>query len=116
MELRKRNESSTKEFVDVLAVHWSADGRIEPIRIQLEDGTVLIVSKVFDTRRAASLRAGGQGIRYDCRVANEQDGHELRLHLFHDGDYWFIEKAESGDCILCADGTTQKLIGKKCKT
>jgi len=72
-------------------------------------GTVLLVSRVLSTTRAASLRAGGQGMRYECRVANARDGYLFRIYLFHDGDYWFIEKTKDGSGIVCADGTAQKL-------
>jgi hypothetical protein len=109
MELRKRDESPTKEFVDVMAIHWSENGGIDPKRIHLKNGAVLLVSRVFTVTRAASLCAGGQGIRYECRVANAEDGFEFRIYLFHDGDYWFIEKTKDGGDILCVDGAIQKL-------
>ena len=109
MELRKRDESPTKEFVDVMAVHWSETGEIDPKRIHFKNGTVLIVSRVFTVTRAASLRAGGQGMRYECRVANEKDGLMFRIYLFHDGDYWFIEKTKNGSDILCVEGSIRKL-------
>jgi len=112
VELHKRDESSTKEFVDVMAVHWAETGKTEPIRIQTENGTILAVSKVLSERRAASLRAGGQGIRYECRVANVHDGFMFRIYLFHDGDYWFTEKSKEGGSIVCVDGTLRKLIAK----
>lgn len=99
MEIRKRNESDKKEFVDVIAAHYAADGRIEPLRLRRAGGTTIIVSKVFDARKAASLRAGGAGIRYECRVVNAEDGHEFRLYLFHDGDYWFIETNGNGSIV-----------------
>jgi len=106
MQLHKRDESPTKEFVDVMAVHWADTGKIEPVRIQMKSGTVLVVSKVLGVVRAASLRAGGQGIRYECRVADAADGFAFRLYVFHDGDYWFIEKTKKGD-IVCADGSVR---------
>ena len=112
MELHKRDESPTKEFVDVIAIHWAGNGTTDPKRLQMEDGTVLIISRVFSKMRAASLRAGGQGMRYDCRVANQSDGHEFRIYLFNDGDYWFIEKTEEGSDLVCADGTSRRLNGK----
>ena len=116
MEIRKRDESPTKEFVDVIAVHWAQTGKTEPVRIQMEGGVVLVVSKVLDVRRAASLRAGGQGIRYDCRVANENDGFLFRMYLYHDGDYWFTEKTKGGSDIVCVDGTLRKLSAKNWKS
>ena len=104
MELHKRDESPAKEFVDVMAIHWAENGGIEPKRIHLKNGAILLVSRVFAVTRAASLRAGGQGMRYECRVTNARDGFEFRIYLFHDGDYWFIEKSRNGRGIVCVDG------------
>lgn len=91
MQLRKRDESPFKEFVSVIAVHWQ-DGRIEPLRIQREDGTIIPISRVLDARQAASLRAGGQGTRYTCRFCREDTGREFEAFLFHDDVWWFIER------------------------
>ena len=107
MDEKKRTESETKEYVDVIAAHYAADGRIDPIRFRREDGTKFAVSKVLEARKAASLRAGGAGMRYECRVANAQDGFELRLFLFHDGAFWFIETDGKGS-VVRTDGTVQK--------
>ena len=107
MEERKRIESDTKEYVDVIAAHYAEDGRVVPLRFRRADGTAIVVSKVMDARKAASLRAGGQGMRYECRAANAEDGYEFRLYLFHDGNYWFIE-IDKGRRIVCADGTIRE--------
>jgi hypothetical protein len=115
VEQRKRDKIPTKEYVNVLAVHWWETGKAEPIRIQTQNGAVLAVSKVLDARRAASLRTGGQGMRYECRVANAEDGHMFRIYLFHDGDFWFIEKSKNGSDIVCADGTLRKLDARSGK-
>ena len=44
------------------------------------------IDKVLDKRKAASLKVGGQGIRYTCRVS----GKEIYMFL-EDGSRWFIE-------------------------
>jgi hypothetical protein len=41
---------------------------------------------VIENKRAASLKAGGQGQRFTCRVA----GKEVYLYL-EDGNKWFME-------------------------
>ena len=107
MEERKRIESDTKEYVDVIAAHYAVDGRIEPIRFRRADGTRFDISRVLDARKAASLRAGGHGMRYTCRAANAEDGFEFKLYLFHDGLFWFIE-IDEGRHVICADGTIQE--------
>ena len=38
-----------------------------------------------DTRRAAATKAGGQGIRYPCRVRGRE------VYLFEDEGRWFVE-------------------------
>ena len=52
-----------------------------------EDGHVYEIQKVTDVRRAASLKAGGAGIRYTCIV----DGKESHL-FYEDNNMWFMEE------------------------
>ena len=47
------------------------------------------IDRILDVRQAASLKAGGQGIRYVCEVEGSI------AVLFHDEPYWFIEREES---------------------
>ncbi len=95
MRVNARRESATKEYVNVICACWAADGRIEPLKFQrVSDGSVVFIERVKDVRRAASLRAGGQGMRYACQVINDQTGLVGEVMLFHDGDYWFIEKPD----------------------
>ena len=51
------------------------------------DGHVYEIQKVTDVRRAASLKAGGAGIRYTCIV----DGKESHL-FYEDNNMWFMEE------------------------
>ena len=52
-----------KEYVSILAqIH--RDGSIQPLGILLEDGRKYDIDEVKDKCRAASLKAGGCGIRY----------------------------------------------------
>ena len=46
------------------------------------------VERVLDVRRAAATKAGGQGIRYTCRIL----GHET--YLFEDDGRWFVEEKD----------------------
>lgn len=74
-----------KTYVKVTAEHWP-DGQIKPVSITWEDGRVFPVDRVLDVRMAASLKAGGQGIRYTCRISGKQ------VYLYDDEGKWFIEK------------------------
>ena len=52
-----------------------------------QHGHVYEIQKVTDVRRAASLKAGGAGIRYTCIV----DGKESHL-FYEDNNMWFMEE------------------------
>lgn len=73
-----------RTYVRVL-VEFDEEGGVHPKRITWEDGRRFPVERVLDVRRAAATKAGGQGMRYTCRVGEKQ------LYLFHDDVYWFIE-------------------------
>ena len=65
---------------------FDLDGNIRPRAITWEDGRVFEIDRVLDVRRAASLKAGGVGMRYICRIR----GKEVRL--FNEEGRWFMEK------------------------
>ena len=48
-----------------LKVHaeFDIDGSIRPTSIVWEDGRVFAIDRILDIRRAASLKAGGMGMR-----------------------------------------------------
>ncbi len=73
----------SKVFVEVIAKFTKDGGKI-PLRIKWQDGRTFDIDKVTDVRRAASLKAGGQGIRYRCRI----NGRETYLWL--EEDKWFV--------------------------
>ena len=75
-----------KEYVKVRA-DFLPDGRIVPLMFKTEDGPKFLIDRVLDIRQAPALKAGGQGVRYTCRVG------ENVIYLFHDRDYWFVEEA-----------------------
>jgi len=60
-----------KVFVEVTA-RFDVDGNITPISLVWEDGTTYEIEKVTDVRRAASLKAGGMGIRYTVSINRKQ--------------------------------------------
>ena len=47
---------------------FDLDGNIRPRVITWDDGRVYGIDRIMDIRRAASLKAGGLGIRYICRI------------------------------------------------
>lgn len=73
-----------KAYINVVA-EFDSDGRIMPLVIKWEDGTRYEVDRVLDVRPAASLKAGGAGIRYTCRIMGKQ------TCLWLEENRWFVE-------------------------
>ena len=73
-----------RAYVRVL-VDVDEDGRARPVRIFWEDGRAFDVDRLMDVRRAAATKAGGQGVRYTCRIRGRE------IHLFEDDGRWFVE-------------------------
>jgi len=73
-----------KVFVKVLA-EFDEAGHLRPRSIVWEDGRQYAVDKVLDICQGVSLKAGGCGIRYTCRIAGHQ------VYLFQDENRWFME-------------------------
>lgn len=76
-----------KVFVEVTA-KFDTDGNITPLALLWEDGTVYEIDRITDVRRAASLKAGGTGIRYTVKIRGRQS------YLFYEGPRWFVEAKE----------------------
>ncbi|SMD07377.1 hypothetical protein [Sporomusa malonica] len=74
-----------KVHIEVVAKH-DIEGIIRPLSLIWKDGRQFSIDRVLDVRMAASLKAGGQGMRYTCKVAGKQ------VCLFCDEGRWFIEK------------------------
>lgn len=84
---------SHPQYVTVLA-QFSVDGGVQPVCVVWEDGRRYEVDRVLDIRPAASLKQGGAGIRYTCRIRGQ-----IR-YLFLEENRWFVD---------CPDG-----IGRPC--
>ncbi|MDR0991485.1 MAG: hypothetical protein LBL87_01115 [Ruminococcus sp.] len=69
MELKELLSNDFKVYVDVYELH-TKDGKITPIGFVWENGLRYAVDKVTDIRRAASLKAGGAGLRYTVKIGN----------------------------------------------
>ena len=85
MFVDKRPPNPHKAYVKVRADHYP-DGKILPIKFRETEGEAYVIDQILDIRPAPSLKAGGQGIRYTCRVGEKQ------IYLFHDREVWFMEK------------------------
>ena len=73
--------------VNVIARH-DEQGRVRPLEVEWEDGRRFEVDKLLDVRRAAALKAGGQGLRYTVRILGKE------TYLFEDEGRWFVEAKE----------------------
>lgn len=73
-----------KVFVKVTA-KFDVDGKMTPLSIEWENGTKYEIDKILDIRRAASLKVGGQGTRYLCKIQNRE------TYLFYEDPNWFVE-------------------------
>lgn len=81
-----------KRYVEVTA-HTTTAGQIIPLRLWWDRDHAYEIDRVLDQRRAASLKAGGVGWRYTCRIR----GKERYLYL-EDGGKWFVEAREEETC------------------
>ena len=68
-----------KVYVEITA-KFDTDGNITPLSVTWEDGTVYTIDKVV-----ASLKAGGIGMRYTCRILGQES------YLFYEEPRWFVE-------------------------
>lgn len=71
---------SSKVYVNVMA-EFTNDGRLLPRSFIWKDGHVYEIQKVTDVRRAASLKAGGSGIRYTCIVDGKRAIFSMRTTI-----------------------------------
>lgn len=77
--------SKVKIYVNV-TVEFTPEGQLKPMWITWEDGRKFEIQRITDCRRAASLKAGGVGLRYTCIILGGQ--HYL---YFEENNRWFVE-------------------------
>ncbi len=75
---------TNKIYVDVVTIHYKS-GSIKPLFIVWNNGQKYPIDRIKNITRAASLKAGGCGIRYTCIINNQE------RYLFLEEDKWFIE-------------------------
>lgn len=73
-----------QKFLEVTAKFEAGSGKIFPQSFIWHDKKIKI-DKIIDARPAASLKHGGQGMRYTCAVKN------YIFYLYCDENRWFIE-------------------------
>lgn len=73
-----------KKYVAV-ECRFDEAGKVCPLTVLWDDGRRFSVDRVRDVRRAASLKAGGAGIRYTCEIS----GHET--YLYFEDPRWFVD-------------------------
>lgn len=74
-----------KRYVAVTA-EFSEDGKVRPRSITWDDGRRFEIDEVRSVRRAASLKTGGDGLRYTVRIG------QTVTHLFFEDPRWFVEE------------------------
>ncbi|MDR1065281.1 MAG: hypothetical protein LBL25_02830 [Oscillospiraceae bacterium] len=82
-------DSEDKVYVDVTE-RRTKDGGLIPLSFVWEDGVSYAVDDVLDARPAASLKAGGMGLRYTVRVKRR----ETFMYLEEERGLcrWFMER------------------------
>jgi TnpA family transposase len=79
-----------KVYVEVNA-DYKDDGTVIPRSFVWEDGNRYCVDNTLDVRPAASLKAGGAGLRYTVRVGGRRDVY-MFLEENHGIFKWFMER------------------------
>ncbi len=80
---------NSKIYVQVTA-DFMPDGFLKPRRIVWDDGREFPIERIVDRCRAASLKAGGAGIRYTCIISGREH------YLFYEENYkWFVEAKDT---------------------
>jgi hypothetical protein len=83
-----------KVFLRVM-VEFDPSGRLLPRSLTWEDGRTYPVDRVSEICPAVSLKTGGCGIRYTCRI----QGHQV--YLYQDGNRWYLEDDRSASAAGC---------------
>lgn len=73
-----------RQYVQVVARH-DEDGLVLPLAIIWNDGRRFKIDRVLDRRPAASLKVGGNGLRFCIRIGNTE------TYLYYENPRWFVE-------------------------
>lgn len=75
----------TKKIYVTIDARFEPDGKLIPMALVWDDGRRYAIDRVLDTRKAASLKAGGIGVRYTVRILGKE------RYLWYEGPSWFVE-------------------------
>lgn len=74
-----------KVFVEVI-VKYDLEGDKIPLCILWNDGRRFLIDKLLEKKERPSMKTGGRGIRYKCRITGRD------TYLWHDSDgKWYVE-------------------------
>lgn len=74
-----------KKYVQVTAT-FTPEGKLIPKCVVWDDGRRFEIDRIERCCRAASRKAGGVGLRYDCSIRGKE------TVLFYEENYkWFVE-------------------------
>jgi len=82
-------QNDHKVYVDVNEDRLK-DGQLRPLSFVWEDGERYEIDRIIDVRPAASLKAGGTGMRYTIKVRSRETF--LFLEERHGVAKWFMER------------------------
>jgi hypothetical protein len=85
--IERRYENENKVYIKVAAI-FSPNGKLQPVAFWWVDDHQYSIDKITDVCRAASLKAGGLGVRYTCMV------HGRQTYLYFEEDRWFMERKD----------------------
>lgn len=77
-----------KQYVSVTA-RFDCDGNLLPVFLHWKDGRDFEIDRILDIRYAASLKAGGAGIRYTCRISGKE------RYIFLENNRWFVDSKDT---------------------
>ena len=60
-------------------------GVVTPLFVLWQDNKIYEIDKVLEIKKQASTKGGGMGLRYLCRIKNQE------RFLWLDGYIWFVE-------------------------
>lgn len=83
--MTNQDDRNPRKLYAKVRADFLPDGRIIPLMFRVGDGETVRIDRVLDVRQAASLKLGGQGLRYTCLAEDR------RYYLFNDRDRWFVE-------------------------
>ena len=76
-----------KEYLEVIA-KFNINGQVIPLYIDYNKRRYKI-DKIKQIIPAVSLKSGGLGLRYTCKISGQD------YYLFLEEDHWFIDKKDN---------------------